>query len=60
MDARKAEASSAVRCGLTSPPGGDQTMTHDTTTTDPANGRPAEDYRTSDGLRALLNRLHAA
>ena len=35
-------------------------MTHDTTTTHPANGRAAEDYRTSDGLRALLNRLHAA
>ena len=35
-------------------------MTHDTTTIRPADQTPAEDYRTSEGLRALLNRLHAA
>lgn len=35
-------------------------MTRNTTTTGTSDGRPAEDYRTSEGLRALLKRLHAA
>lgn len=34
-------------------------MTNDTSTTNQTGGRPA-DYRTSEGLRALLRRLHAA
>ena len=35
-------------------------MTNDTTTTDACDDRPAEDYHSSEGLRALLNRLHTA
>lgn len=35
-------------------------MTNDTSTMSETSGRPAEDYRTSEGLRALLKRLHAA
>ncbi len=35
-------------------------MTNDTSTTGTSDGRQAEDYRSSEGLRALLNRLHAA
>ena len=35
-------------------------MTNDTSTMSETSGRPAEGYRTSEGLRALLKRLHAA
>lgn len=35
-------------------------MTNDTRTTGPNTGESAEDYRNSEGLRALLNRLHTA
>jgi len=35
-------------------------MTNDTSTMSETSGRPAEDYRTSEGLRALLKRLHTA
>lgn len=35
-------------------------MTNNTTTTDSSHARPAEDYRSSEGLRALLKRLHSA
>lgn len=35
-------------------------MTNDTSIMSEPSGRPAEDYRTSEGLRALLKRLHAA
>ena len=35
-------------------------MTNDTSTMSETSGRLAEDYRTSEGLRALLKRLHAA
>ncbi|MER7798480.1 hypothetical protein [Microbacterium sp. NPDC096154] len=35
-------------------------MTNDTSTMSETSGRTAEDYRTSEGLRALLKRLHAA
>lgn len=35
-------------------------MTNDTSTMSETSGRQAEDYRTSEGLRALLKRLHAA
>ena len=35
-------------------------MTNDTITMSETSGRPAEDYRTSEGLRALLKRLHTA
>ncbi|WP_294181280.1 hypothetical protein [uncultured Schumannella sp.] len=35
-------------------------MTNDTTTTGISNDRATEDYRGSEGLRALLNRLHEA
>jgi hypothetical protein len=35
-------------------------MTNNTTPTDARDDRSAEDYRSSEGLRALLNRLHAA
>ena len=35
-------------------------MTNDTSTMSEPSGRPAEDYRTGEGLRALLNRLHTA
>ena len=35
-------------------------MTNDTSTMSENSGRPAEDYRTSEGLRALLKRLHTA
>lgn len=35
-------------------------MTNDTKPADPCGDRTAEDYRSSEGLRALLNRLHTA
>jgi hypothetical protein len=35
-------------------------MTNDTSTMSETSGQPAEEYRTSEGLRALLKRLHAA
>ena len=35
-------------------------MTNDTRTAGTSDDRPAEDYRSSEGLRALLNRLHSA